>query len=200
MKTWGVVLAVVTVFVGGLRATELAPGLVYLRPGTEIALQTGSVVVDLRQAKDDNAARTLLAALEPGNTNPRRIILALVSPETPAGLRRQVSDLPRSLTIGRAATDFETDIAVSTSAEADRRAVDALVAGTPPGQLVVENAGKTRYDESSLIREYTTGPAPAKDPDHASAKPAEPAEAAVVDAVLQTALHIYRGLIVLKKI
>lgn len=203
MKRLGLLLVIVGVFASGLRAVELIPGLAYLRPGTERVAQTGSAVVDLRYTTDDDAAASLLAALEPGKTNTHRVVLVLVSPETSPGLRNQLAALPRCLTIGRVATDFQTDITVTTPAEADRRAFDALEAGTAPGKLIVENTDKTRYDETALIRDYTSGPALSKAPELASdapKEPAKPAEPPVVDAVLQTATHIYRGLTVLKKL
>jgi hypothetical protein len=207
MKRLGLLLlALVSVFASGLRAGELIPGLAYLRPGTEIVAQTGSVVVDLRYATDDEAAAPILAALEAGKTNPRRIVLVLVSPETSSGLRRQLVGQPRCLTIGRVAPDFKTDITVTTPSETDRRAFDALVAGTPPGKLIVENAEKTRYDETALIRDYVNGTPPVHPSESLPAEPnkpvepSKPAEQPLVDVVLQTATHIYQGLFVLKKL
>lgn len=193
-------------FIVGLHATELAPGLAYLRPGMAFSSQTSSAVLDLRYITDDTAASSWLASVQPGTAHDHRVILALVSPDTPAGLRNQLVTLTRCLTIGRAAPGFKTDIVVSTSAEADHRAFDALVAGTPPEKLIAEDAHKTRYDESSLIREHTgepeevtaaetANPAPAT-----SAAPATPVAPPVMDAVLQRAVQIHRGLVVLKKL
>lgn len=198
MKRLGLLLSLLIFGIGELAAVELAPGLVYLRPGTEIAPQTGSVVIDLRTVTDEAVAAPMLTALEPGNNNERRIVLALVSPETPAGLRRQLAALKRCITIGRAEPDLKTDIIVTASAETDRRASAALAAGTAPEKLLVENADKPRYDEATLMREHTTGiePASPESPKPAGVTPAEPP---LFDTVLQRAVHIYRGLVILKK-
>lgn len=213
MKRLRLLLLLSGLILGGLHAAELSPGLAYFRPGMKLTPETGSAVLDLRYVTDEAAATSLLATVEPGKSNDRRIILVLVSPETSSGLRRQLIALPRCLTIGRAAPEFKTDIVVTTSAEADRRAFDALAAGTAPEKLVVENAGKTRYDEASLVREHSgAGTEPVDDADKAptpdSPNPAAPATPAappapaapVIDAVLQRAVQIHRGLVVLKKL
>lgn len=190
-----------------LSAVELAPGLAYLRPGADIAPQTGSIILDLRMLPDDEAAAPLLTAVEPGTANPRRVIIALVSPETPVGVRRQLAALPRCLTVGRVEPEFRPHIAVTTTAEADQRASTALAAGTAPEALLTENSDKPRYDEAMLIREHTVGPAPLVPPESSAAAAPETAESAPspksepvpFDAVLQRAVHIYRGLVILKK-
>lgn len=194
-------VALAFVFAGGLRAAELAPGLVYARPGadTRIAADT-SVILDLRYGTDDNAASALLAPLKSPGDSARRVILALVSPETSARLRVQLAGLPGVLTVGPTAPDFKTDITVAVSPADDRRAFDALAAGLPPEKLLLENADKPRYDESALMREHTSGPAaPAGKP--AESKPDGTAPTApAVDSVLQRAVQIHRGLVALKKI
>jgi hypothetical protein len=209
MKRLGLLLALSGLIVGGLRAAELAPGLVYMRPGIKATPVTGSAVLDLRYVTDEVSAAPLLTAVEPGKANDRRIILVLVSPETPAGLRRQLIAIPRCLTLGRAAPELKTDIVVTTSAEADRRAFDALAAGTAPEKLLVENADKMRYDEASLVREHGGATESVDDADKAPtpesptpATPTTPAtpEVPVVDSVLQRAVQIHRGLTVLKKL
>lgn len=200
---------------GILPAAELAPGLIYLRPGVELTPQTGSAVLDLRASLDEAALVPLLAAIAPGSNNPQRLLLILVSPDTPEGVRRHIALLPRCITVGRSEPGLKTDITVTTTAEADRRAIQALAAGTAPEKLLVENADKRRYDESSLVREHTglaepsqekpappssvnTGPA-SEPGDSNSPDSPPPAVATPVDAVLQRALHLYRGLVVLKK-
>ncbi len=211
LRLW---ISLVGLMVGSLPAAELIPGLAYLRPGAEVTSETGSTVLDLRYVTDEAAAAPLLAAVQPGNANERRVILALLSPETPAGVTSQLTRLPRCLTIGHAAPDFKTDIVVAISAEADRRAFDTLVAGTPPDKLLGENADKVRYDESALVREHAgvaapvdvTESAPSATPEPAAStesptkSDASVAAAAKVDAVLQRAVHIHRGLLILKKL
>ena len=213
MKRLTLLLALVSLIAGSLQAAVLTPGLAYFRPGLDVTPETGSAVLDLRYVKDEAAAAPLLAAVEPGSTNTHRVVLVLLSPETPAGLRHQITGRPHWLTVGRAAPGLKTDIVVTTSADAERRAFDALVAGTAPEKLIAENANKPRYDESTLVREHTGETDPVKDAEPATpaatpadpaavpaAVPATPAAPVLFDAVLQRAVQIYRGLIVLKKI
>lgn len=187
------------------RAVELAPGLSYVRlnavdvSSASLAqtIAAGSTVLDFRFAAGETA-EAVLAGLKPVRTSPRRLLLVLVSPETSPALRNAIaSSLPGAITIGRVSPDFQTDIAVSTPADADRKAFDALAGGTAPDKLIRENGDKPRFDESSLIREHLNG-----SPETRSVAPASesPAGQPVVDSVLQRAAHIHRGLLALKKI
>lgn len=184
---------------GLAHAVELVPGLAYLRPGDEPVAQTGSVVIDLRSVTDESAAAPLLAAVEPGATNKRRVVLVLVSPQTPEGLRRRASVLPRAMTIGRQEPDFTPDIVVTASAEADQRAIQALADGTAPGKLLADNIDKPRYDEASLVRDHA-----ARDDERfandESTTETSPVETPIGDPVLRRAVHIFQGLSVLKRI
>lgn len=188
------------------QAVRLAPDLDYVRPGVDAeaaakTLASGAAVLDLRYVTDRSAAAPLLSALGTSGTGAGRpLVIALVSPETDPALRARLAGLPRVLTLGRADADLRTDIAVNTPADSDRRACDALAAGTPPDKLIVENAGKLRYDERSLVREHQTGssenPADKAGPDAGAADAAEPP---VIDAVLQRAVQVHRGLVTLRK-
>ena len=192
-------------------ATELAPGLVYLRPTTQLesiplSAETPAVVIDLRQvaAADPDAINALLTAVKPSSASPHRLILALVSPHTSLALRTRLAHLPRCLTIGRSAPDFRADILVTATAEADRHALTALAEGTPPEKLISEHLDKPRYDESALVREHSGDPESAAK--KASGEPAGDtatplaANTAATDAVLLQAVQIYRGLVALKKL
>lgn len=190
MKRLGFLLSLILAFVATARAADLAPGLAYVRSADATviakALEAGSVVLDLR---------TVTEPVKPLRVPRTRVLLVLVSPATPA------ASLPGAITFGRAAPDFKTDITVTTTAEADDKAVAALAAGTAPEKLIVENADKPRFDESLLVREHQTGAEPSVPADPA-ARPADPAAQppAVVDAVLQRSVQVYRGLVALKKI
>lgn len=186
------------VFVLGIaaRAAELAPGLAYLRTtesqAVAVALAKSSVVLDLRAETD---------AVAPVRVPKNRVLLVLVSPKTPA------LNLPGAITVGRADPSLKLDLVVSTPAESDDKAVAALASGEAPEKLIVENAAKPRYDESRLVQEHRNGaaetprdPAPADEAKPDAAKPAAPEPKPVFDAVLQRAVHVYRGLVVLKKI
>ncbi|MBC8040241.1 MAG: hypothetical protein H7Y06_06845 [Opitutaceae bacterium] len=189
MNRLAALLALAFAFVVTAHAADLAPGLTYVRSADATviakALETGSVVLDLR---------TVTEPVKPLRVARTRVLLVLVSPSTPA------VNLPGAITLGRTAADFKTDITVTTTAESDDKAVAALAAGTAPEKLIIENADKPRFDESLLVREHETGIEPTAPADPA-AKPADPAaQPPVVDAVLQRAVHIYRGLVALKKI
>jgi hypothetical protein len=182
MKRLGLILlaALTLTFAVSARAVEISPGLDYIRAGTADsaavakAFETGSVVLDLRYANEKTAAPTL-AGVKGFRTHPKRVVLVLLSPETSASARNALSvALPGCITIGRASPDYKTEIVVTTSADSDKRAFDALSADTPPAKLLVENADKPRFDEAALIREHRTGegaPASAAAPDVAPPKP-----------------------------
>lgn len=168
-------------------AAELAPGLAYVRSSDATviakALESGSVVLDLRTVTEPVAPLRIPRA---------RVLLVLVSPTTPA------VNLPGAITLGRIAPDFKTDLVVTTTAEAENLALDALAAGAAPETLIVENTDKPRFDESLLVREHQTGPSSAPPAGKPADAPAAPP--AVIDPVLQRAVHVYRGLVALKKI
>jgi hypothetical protein len=178
--------------IGTAHAAGLAPGLAYVRSTDAAviakALETGSVVLDLR---------TVTEPVKPLRVPRTRALLVLVSPDTPA------VNLPGAITLGRAAPGFKTDLAVTTTAQAETLALNALAAGTAPETLIIENADKPRFDESLLVREHHTGSTgfPDGSEDSPAAKPAAaPAPPGIIDPVLQRAVHVYRGLVALKKI
>ena len=191
-------------------APELAPGLLYLRPtaqleSTPIPVDTPAVVIDLRQITpaDADAANALLTAIKPAGATSHRLILALVEPTTAPALRTRLAQLPRCLTIGRTAPDFKTDLGVNTTAETAQLALVALASGTPPEKLLADRLEKNRYDESALMREHSGEPKMAvkkslgEQPGD-KVTPLEPV--AATDAVLLRAVHIYLGLVALKKL
>lgn len=182
------------------RAAELAPGLVYLPASaaaeTSVALAGSSVVLDLRNPPPGAPHAGLRSLRVPKD----RLLLVLVS----AGSKTAVP--AGALRIGRVHDDQQADIRVNTTAEAETRALKALAAGADPATLVAGIAGKPRFDERSLVREHEAGTSPEKhgtqdtdDPPAADA-PAKPADSPVVDAVLQRAVHVYKGLRALGKI
>ncbi len=209
-KLAAIVLCVLTLCAAAQAAPELAPGLLYLRPSaqlesTPIPVETPAVVIDLRQITpaDADAANALLTAIKPAGATSHRLILALVEPETAPALRTRLAQLPRCLTIGRNAPDFTTDLGVNTTAEAAQLALTALASGTPPEKLIADRLEKTRYDESTLMREHSDEPkmtvkkSTGEQPGD-KVTPLEPA--AATDAVLLRAVHIYLGLVALKKL
>ncbi len=187
MSRLAVLLALTLAFAAATHAADLVPGLAYVRSADAAviakALESRSVVLDLRSVTEP---------INPLRVPRTRVLLVLVSPATPA------VNLPGAITFGRTAPDVKTDITVTTTAEADDKAVAALAAGATPEKLIVENADKPRFDESLLVREHETGAEPSA-PAEPAAKPADPV-AQPVDVVLQRAVQVYRGLVALKKI
>jgi hypothetical protein len=204
-----VVLTSLVLCTRALALTELVPGLPYLRPTAQMEAlrlpnETAAVVIDLRQVApaEVNAANALLSAIKPSGAASHRLILALVAPDTASALRTRLTQLPHCLTVGCTAIDFKTDLPVNTSAEADQLARAALAAGASPEKLLVAPPEKIRFDEGELMREHR-GTATMKGPKTAEAPTSDklpPGPAAVTDAVMQRAVHIYLGLVALKKI
>ena len=209
-KLAAIVLCVLTLCARATAAPELAPGLLYLRPTAQlesapIPVDTPAVVIDLRHLTpaDADAANALLTAIKPAGATSHRLILALVEPETAPALRTRLTQLPRCLTLGRTAPDFKTDLGVNTTAEAAQLALAALASGTTPEKLLADRLDKKRYDESALMREHSGEPRMAvkKSPSEQPGDKVTPLEpAAATDAVLLRAVHIYLGLVALKKL
>ena len=193
--------------------TELEPGLRYLRlhslteSAGELrqALQPLTpLILDLRYVRDEPEAATALNELNSHPAKPR--LYVLVSPATP----RAVADaLSRSstplLTLGVAGAQPAPQVEVAQPAEADQRAYAAADAGQPLAELLSGKiAAKERYDEASLMKDFSGGhldaaPPPAPDPTAPAAPAAKPEKPpAPTDRVLQRAVHLHRALLALK--
>jgi hypothetical protein len=199
------------------RIEDLGQGLVYLRPDAHAddmallkTLAAKSAVLDLRAVSSCENAAGWLAAVK-DFTVTGHFCLVLLSPETaPALISGFSAPLPGCITVGRAAPALGAGILVETPAAADRQACEAIGKGEPLAKLITENADKPRYDEAVLAKEHAAGldgeaapsddpetfPAPAKTGDVKT--PAAPAP--LIDAVLERAVQIHRGLLALKKL
>ena len=199
---------------------DLGQGLTYLRPttteksdGTSLlkTLTTNSVVLDLRYVPSGENADAWLAAIK-AFAAPKRICIVLVSPETsPALLAGLGGGLTRCITVGRNSPALGVNISVDTSAESDRQAWESIGQGKELAKLIKENADKPRYDEAVLAKEYAdevNGNAPPSADGADASSPAvktKPTKglippAPLIDAVLQRAVHIHRGLLALRKL
>jgi len=194
------------------RAAELADlgeGLSYLRfhPTSEtataeltFALNNGrALVLDLRYVAPDAAtARTVASALAARTT--RQPLLLLVSPGTAPELLP--ARLPAgTLTLGIASAQPAPQVVVAQTAEADRRAFDALGQGMDLPALVNGKIEKERFDEAQLVKEFKSGnpnaePPPEPDP---AAKAATEKAPVLTDRVLQRAIHLHRALVALER-
>lgn len=206
-----VLLLVVVFSAARLAATELydlGQGLGYLRLGaladSEKAFHspvsdTPALVLDLRTATGNGPAVAALLATLRSRPAGKPIRLLLISPATtPELLAGLTAGLPGVITIGRAADNCHPDIAVATTADAEQRALAALSTGVPAGNLFSSAPAKRRYDEALLAHDRN---APVEDPAAPEAKPeTKPAEPPpLLDAVLQRAVQIHRGLLALRQ-
>jgi hypothetical protein len=210
--------------------TDLGQGLAYLRihsvADSEAALRkaipgTGALVLDLRYATaNDTSAAMLKTALAGRSTG--ALLLVLVSPATPVALAPVLS-APPALTLGAPGSVPPPKVVVQTEVAADRRAYDALDAGTEISKLVTGKIEKDRFDEATLVKEFKnghdtdspggrpeqtpagpqpgTGPAtpPITGPLGAEDTPKETPAVAPTDRVLQRAIHLHRAMLALRR-
>jgi hypothetical protein len=212
--------------------TDLGQGLSYLRihsaADADAALRkaapgTGALVLDLRYATADEASATALKAALAGRP---ATVFILVSPATAPALIPVIAAAP-ALALGVPGSVPAPRIVVQGDAAADRRAFDAVDAGTELSKLITGKIEKERFDEASLVQEFKNGndPAPPPTPDPTAPKTGEPKEApaplpgnpaergvsgtntgpatagnsALVDRVLQRAVHLHRALLALRR-
>lgn len=225
-------LFVFLAFTSGLHGAiekDLGQGLTYLRvtdagadlKNTLAAIeQKKALVLDLRylSAAKPGFAEALQSALaRPPTLRSMRVVLlnATAAPDLIAALD---VELPSVIVLGPKSAAFQPDIAVTTTAEEDRRAFDALATGTPMDKLVSGNHEKRRYDEAKLVHDHANGITPAEDdlPADADDESAPPEPAAngtkkpaaeqksepvpPYDCVLARAIHLHRALFALKKL
>ncbi|HEY5553132.1 MAG TPA: hypothetical protein VIK52_14660 [Opitutaceae bacterium] len=187
---------------------DLGNGLRYVRlpDASVIAKFEGTQVVDLRftDALEESAeglARHLQTAAKSGAT-----LFVLVNGATDPLLRRELATVQGTarplLLIGPATPELAPEIVTSPDLEEERRACDAIAAGTPPADLIKEALEKPRFDEAELVRtraiggddEPTDGTEPPPAPD------AEPKPAPLKDLSLQRAVFMHRALIALGRL
>lgn len=190
--------------------TELGDGLAYVRVRSlataaetldAVLPQGRALVLDLRAGQASVEDPAVLGTLLARRRGPSPLYI-LISPQTPEAFRVPLSRLPPGvLTLGIADAKPAPAVVIDQAPDADRRAYEALDAGTPLEKLVSGKIEKERFDEASLVKEFQNGnpyAEPPPSPDPAAAKPAESADAAVTDRVLQRALHLHRALAALK--
>jgi ABC-type Fe3+-hydroxamate transport system substrate-binding protein len=191
---------------------ELGDGLIYFRAHTlpadlppSSAVHGNACVLDLRYATGDADAARVLDAWMKFHAAPRKLLLVIANSGTATDLLAALKSRdtsPGLILVGTPNPECPPDVIVSSSSENERRAYDALEHGMSVAALTTDNPQKARNDEASLTRERTTEKA--ADEDAAPATPGMAAAAAKarepLDAALQRAIHIHRGLRALKKI
>jgi hypothetical protein len=184
-------------------ANDLGQGLTYVLPAAIAkgapVLPPGSLVLDLREPKfSTGESAAWLAALR-ARTAGQQVCLVLISPATPAPLLAALAAGMRGcVSVGRAAPGYRPDNAVETDAASDGQASAALVGGTRPADLLIENATKVRHDEVELAKAHAAGKAPPDEGD--DLKPDASVAATPIDRVLQRAVQLHRGLLALGKL
>jgi hypothetical protein len=130
------------------------------------------------------------------------LLCVLVSPATPAAFAAALADgTGRFTTLGVSGAAPSPKVVVEQAAETDRRAYDALDAGTPLAALLSGKIEKDRYDEAALMNDFSNGntsgePPPAPDPKTIKDAPEKPP--VLIDRVLQRAVHLHRALAAIK--
>ena len=204
------------------RTEDLGQGLTYVLPAADnpagLALfkgvSSGPAVLDLRYFSTVEHASHWLAAIK-AFASPKSVCFVLVSPEIAPELAAGLTEgIANCVTIGRASPALKTDIAVDTTAEADRKAWAAIGKGADLDKLITVVLDKPRYDEAVLAKEHAadvngTPATSGDDSADADAPPADapakapstpPAPKPLIDSVLQRAVQIDRGLVALRKL
>lgn len=193
--------------VSATEPTDLGQGLSYLRvrspaDSCKAVAAPGALVLDLRYATTDAAAvvelQSALAARPAGAP-----LFVLVGPATPPALLPLVRQ-PPALTLGLAGMSPAPRVAVKTDAATDRKAYEALEAGTTLDALITGKIEKERFDEATLVEEFNNGnpdamPPPPPDPTAPKADGAPDKPAVLTDRVLQRAVHLHRALLALRR-
>ena len=157
----------------------------------------GASVLDLRFAKSDAPGAALLSAwvrfnataaapvfvLENADTSPA--LLALFAGAGPGGV----------IVLAPASEKLAPTVAVHVDPAADRKAYDAVEAGAALASLLADNPAKPRIDEAYLEKEHLSD---SDAPDVETDKDSPPSP--LVDAMVQRAVQLHRGLIALKRI
>jgi hypothetical protein len=183
----------------------LGQGLVYYRvrelprdlPSTPITGRPGACILDLRFAKAGESEAATLRAWVKFNVSTRTPIFVLENAATASSLLAALPGNGPSGLIVLAPESSRTapDIAVRVAPEDDRRAYDALESGAPVESLLRDFPDKPRIDEAYLEKEHISD---SEAPELPADKTLPPRP--LVDAVLQRAVQLHRGLVALKRI
>lgn len=163
------------------------------------------LVLDLRYATGDADAATALSAWLKFRAAPRTPVFLLANSATSPDLRAALADRERTaglIVLGLAGPGFDPDIALKTTAEAERLAYDALTDARSLTALINPPVEKPRNDEARLVADYRAGraPQPANADETSAPATPKPTPPPATDAVLQRAVHLHRTLLALKKL
>ena len=183
---------------------EVGNGLVYVRvhtiPADLPAKPTGRVpacIVDLRYVDTNSDGATAFAAWLKARATSRTPVFVIANADTARPLLKELSVHERGTgiaVVGIPRGGFKPDVAVSASADDERKAYDALEKGAVIGTLLADNPNKVRNDEASLSKDRLAEAS--ADATDGSPKQAPPP----IDAALQRAVHLHRALVALKRL
>jgi hypothetical protein len=149
-------------------------------------------IVDLRYAKAGELDASVLRAWIKVNASARTPIFVLENSGTSAPLLASMARGAAGLVVLAPESDqLRTDVAVKVTPGSDRSAYDALEKGAGVDSLLLDYPDKPRVDEAFLEKERL--------PDSESPEPAADKPRPLVDAMLQAAVHLHRGLVALKR-
>lgn len=186
---------------------DLGYGLVYVRvrnlpadlPTKAVTGRVPPCVVDVRYVAADAEGAAAFLTWVKARATPRSPIFILANAETSAALRESLASHQRGsgiAVVGVPGKNFQPHVAVKTSPENERRAYDALAAGTPVAKLLADNPDKVRNDEASLSKDRVAEASADAATDVLTGKREPPP----IDATLQRAVHLHRALVALRKI
>ena len=178
---------------------------------TEQGNRKQSLILDLRFVRGDAAAGTALDAWLKFHSSTPSPVFLLINAETEAAVLNPLARrLPTKglLVVGAASPGLTPELALKTSPTEERKAYDALAAGTPLDVLLYYSPEKIRDDEASLMKGRQSPVVALDDPaDDLSTLSPDTAKAAaqktpppLIDVALQRAVHLHRALRALKKI
>jgi hypothetical protein len=198
----------IAVAVGAPVQRDLGNGLIYYRlhalpadlPPKPPLGGAGPCVVDVRYVRTNaDAAAAFLAWLE-FRASSRAPVFVLANAQTSTELTKPLTEESRTagvVVVGIPGRHFAPHVPVSSSAENERRAYDALDHGVALGTLITDNPNKVRNDEASLSKDRVAeASADAADDAIVGKLPSQP----LIDSTLQRAVHLHRALVALKKL
>ena len=166
-----------------------------------------ALIVDLRYPAVDGSPAIPAGRPVRPRTAP---LFVLIAPGTPVdALAALRTSAPALITLGLPAPGLTPDIALAVDPATDRRAYDALDAGTAVDALIIVKIAKQRFDEAALAREHEQGddsteatepPPPVSGPPAATAAAAPTPPPPLIDVVLQRAVQLHRALLALGKL
>ena len=158
--------------------------------------QVGPCVLDLRFATSDAFSCAALGAWIRLNATARTPFFVLENSATsPALVAAVPAGSPGLVVVAPKSAGLAPDVAVAVSAEADRKGYDAAEKGAALDTLIHDYPDKPRLDEAYLEKEHLSD---SEELDDIADRPGPPMP--LVDAVLQRAVQLHRGLLALKRL